>query len=179
VRDADASEPDKAGHPRGKIVEECFTYVNPEAPFDDFNTRLTGISAETVCNAPTFPELWQQIRELFGSGILVAHNAPFDMGVLKKRLKDYSIPWKERARYCCTVQIGRRELPDMSHSLDSMCGYYGIALDHHKAVSDSHAAAEILLRHMSEGVRWKGIRGRSGCLESEKKTMVWSTPQQQ
>ena len=65
VRDADASEPDKAGHPRGKIVEECFTYVNPEAPFDDFNTRLTGISAETVCNAPTFPELWQQIVGAF------------------------------------------------------------------------------------------------------------------
>ena len=40
----------------------------------------------------------------------------------------------------------------MSHSLDSMCDFYGIALDHHKADSDSHAAAEVLLRYMREGV---------------------------
>ena len=136
----------------GQIVEEFFTYVNPEEHFDQFNTDLTGISAETVVDAPTFPELWKQIEGLMGSGTLVAHNAPFDMGVLKKCLQDYGIPWKNRAQYCCTVQIGRRELPGMSHSLDSMCGYYGIALDHHKADSDSHAAAEILLRYMEEGV---------------------------
>ena len=136
----------------GKIVKEMFSFVNPEEPFDDFNTQLTGIDAHTVADAPTFPELWPRIRELFGSGILVAHNAPFDMGVLKKCLQDYGIQWKDQAQYCCTVQIGRQVLPGMKHSLDSMCGYYGLALDHHKADSDSHAAAEILLRYMEEGV---------------------------
>ena len=136
----------------GKIVEEMFSYVNPEEPFDDFNTQLTGISAETVADAPTFPELWKKIEGMMGSGTLVAHNAPFDMGVLKKCLEDYGIQWKDQAQYCCTVQIGRRELPGMKHSLDSMCGYYGIELDHHKADSDSHAAAEILLRYMEDGV---------------------------
>ena len=136
----------------GKIVEEMFSYVNPEEPFDDFNTELTGISAETVTDAPTFPELWKKIEGMMGSGILVAHNAPFDMGVLKKCLEDYGIRWTERTRYICTVQIGRRVLPGMSHRLDAMCGYYGIALDHHKADSDSHAAAEILLRYMEDGV---------------------------
>ena len=77
----------------GKIVEEMFSYVNPEEPFDDFNTQLTGISAETVADAPTFPELWKKIEGMMGSGILVAHNAPFDMGVLKKCLEDYGIRW--------------------------------------------------------------------------------------
>lgn len=75
----------------GKIVKEWFSYVNPEEPFDDFNTQLTGISAETVADAPTFPELWKQIEGMMGSGILVAHNAPFDMGVLKKCLEDYGV----------------------------------------------------------------------------------------
>ena len=136
----------------GKIVEEMFSYVNPEEPFDDFNTQLTGISAETVTDAPTFPELWKKIEGMMGSGILVAHNAPFDMGVLKKCLEDYGIEWTERTRYICTVQIGRSELPGMKHRLDAMCEFYGIALDHHKADSDSHAAAEILLRYMEDGV---------------------------
>lgn len=83
---------------------------------------------------------------------LVAHNAPFDMGVLKKRLYSYGIQWMERATYLCTVQIGRSALPGMRPGLGDMCDYYGIELDHHKADSDSHAAGEILLRYMGEGM---------------------------
>ena len=136
----------------GKIIKEMFSFVNPEEPFDQFNTDLTGIDAHTVADAPTFPELWPQIRELFESGILVAHNAPFDMGVLKKCLKDYGLQWKDRAKYCCTVQVGRKAVPGMRHGLADMCEHYGISLDHHKADSDSRAAAEILLRYLREGV---------------------------
>jgi len=60
--------------------------------------------------------------------ILVAHNALFDLGVLKKCLDDYRILWKKEAGYCCTVQMGRKLLPDMRHGLDIMCDYYGIEL---------------------------------------------------
>ena len=136
----------------GMIVKEFFSYVNPEEPFDTFNTQLTGISAATVADAPTFPELWKQVEGLMGSGVLVAHNAQFDLAVLRSCLRDYGIQWKENVEYCCTVRIGRKHLPGMSHSLDSMCDFYGIALDHHKADSDSHAAAEVLLRYMRGGV---------------------------
>ncbi len=138
----------------GYSVLKCAAkgYTDPEQSFDSFNTQLTGISAETVSDAPTFPELWKQIEGTMSSGILVAHNAQFDLSVLKACLQAYHINWKEKAEYCCTVQIGRRVLPGISHRLNEMCGFYGIALDHHKADSDSHAAAEILLRYMSDGV---------------------------
>ena len=135
----------------GVIVQDYFSYVNPEQPFDWFNTRLTGIDEFTVADAPTFPQLWNEIEPLLSSGILVAHNAPFDMGVLKKCLYDYNIVWKQTVPYCCTVQMGRRLLPGVSHKLDCLCDYYGICLDHHKADSDSRAAAEILLRYMEAG----------------------------
>ena len=59
----------------GVIVGEYYSLVNPEQPFDYFNTRLTGISAETVAGSPTFPELWDEIEPLMSSGLLVAHNA--------------------------------------------------------------------------------------------------------
>ena len=49
------------------------------------------------------------------------------------------------------MQAGRRLLPGMGHSLNVMCGYYGIALRHHQADSDSHACAQILLRYMESG----------------------------
>ncbi|MBR0393450.1 MAG: 3'-5' exonuclease [Oscillospiraceae bacterium] len=135
----------------GTIKDEFYSLINPETYFDYFNTRLTGISEETVWDAPTFPELWPEIEPLMSGGLLVAHNAVFDMGVLKKCLQYYEIDWKPYVRYICTVQMGRRILPGMSHKLDVLCDYYGIELDHHQAASDSRACAKILLRYLEQG----------------------------
>ncbi len=135
----------------GAITDNFYSLVNPETHFDYFNTQLTGISEETVWDAPTFPEVWTQIEPLMSNGLLVAHNAVFDMNVLKRCLHDYEIEWKPYARYICTVQMGRRLLPGMRHKLNVLCDYYGICLDHHKADSDSRACAEILLRYLASG----------------------------
>ncbi len=141
----------------GEIKEEFFSYVNPECHFDYFNTQLTGIDEKTVESAPAFPELWEQIEPLMSSGILVAHNASFDLCVLKKCLQHYGIQWKAMAKYCCTVQIGKRVVPGIPHKLNTLCDYYGIELDHHKADSDSHACAEILLRYLEAGAQEKSF----------------------
>lgn len=139
-----------------KIVDEFFSLVNPETHFDPFNVSLTGINEKKVADAPTFPELWEQIEPIMDSGMLVAHNASFDMNVLKKCLNDYSIEWKPYARYVCTVLMGRQLLPGISHKLNDLCCYYGIDLNHHQADSDSHACAEILLRYFQDGGDIKG-----------------------
>ena len=135
----------------GVIVNEYYSLVDPEQPFDYFNTRLTGIGEETVIGAPTFPELWVEIEPLMSSGLLVAHNAVFDMNVLKNCLRDYNIIWKPYVRYTCTVQLGRRLYPNVSHKLNDVCDRYGICLNHHQASSDSRACAEILLRYLQSG----------------------------
>ncbi len=135
----------------GVITNEFSSLINPETDFDAFNIRLTGIDEELVRDAPTFPDLWPQIELLMSSGLLVAHNAVFDLGVLKKCLDYYEIDWKPYAHYLCTVQMGRRILPGMSHKLNTLCDYYGITLKHHQAESDSHACAEILLRYLESG----------------------------
>ena len=135
----------------GKIIRDFYSLVNPETHFDWFNTQLTGIDAALVCGAPTFPELWQEIEPLMSGGILLAHNAVFDLGVLKKCLDGYGISWKRSARYLCTVQMGRQLLPGMGHKLNELCSYYGIPLDHHNAASDSQACARILLRYIEDG----------------------------
>jgi len=130
------------------VTRKLYSLVNPETGFDAFNTRLTGISEEMVQNKPAFPEIWEKIEPIMSSGILVAHNAPFDMCVLKHCLRDYGIEWQKKAQYLCTVQIGRRLLPEISHRLNALCDYYGIALNHHHAGSDSLACAEILLKYI-------------------------------
>ena len=135
----------------GAIREEFFSYVDPETFFDPFNTRLTGIDRNTVRGAPAFPALWRRLEPVFSGGVLAAHNAPFDLGVLKKCLAHYGIPWKTSVRYCCTARMGRVLLPGMKHNLNILCGHYGIPLDHHHAGSDSRACAEILLRYLRDG----------------------------
>ena len=136
----------------GQIADSWYSLVNPEQPFDWYNTQLTGIDSSDVADAPTFPMIWERIEPVMGSGILVAHNASFDMGVLKKCLTAYGIPWKEQVHGLCTVIMGRRLLPGISHKLDDMCSYYGICLNHHQADSDSRACAEILLRYFASGI---------------------------
>jgi len=135
----------------GRIVDEFYSLVNPEQHFDWFNTQLTGISAGSVADAPTFPELWEKIEPMLSSGVLVAHNAGFDMNVLRRCLNDYGIPWKAAAKGLCTVIMGRSLLPGIGHKLNELCDYFGIDLNHHRADSDSHACAEILLRYMKMG----------------------------
>lgn len=137
----------------GKIAGSFSSLVNPECRFDSFNTELTGIRPEMVQDAPTFASLWKTIEPMMSGGTLVAHNAPFDLGVLKRCLYDYGISWKKAVPYLCTVQIGRLLLPGMSHKLNVLCDYYHLALNHHQADSDSRACAEILLRYIEGGTQ--------------------------
>ena len=81
-----------------EITDKFYSLVNPEAHFDYFNVQLTGINEETVRSAPVFPDIWAQIEPMMSSGLLVAHNAVFDMSVLKKCLNDYKIEWKPYVR---------------------------------------------------------------------------------
>ena len=117
------------------------------------------LSVHTWFKSFTFHDLTGEIEPIMSGGILAAHNAVFDLGVLKKCLADYDIVWKECISYLCTVQVGRKLLPDISHRLNDMCRYYQIELDHHQADSDSHACAEILLRYLQAGIRISDHKG--------------------
>lgn len=136
----------------GRIVNEFYSLVDPEAPFDYFNVALTHITPEMVDGEPNFKELWQQIEPIMSSGMLVAHNAVFDMSVLSKCLKDYDIDWQTETRYACTCQMGKKCLPNLeNHRLDTMCSSLNLTLDHHNAGSDSHACAELLIYYINHG----------------------------
>ena len=126
--------------------------VHPEEPFDGFNIRLTGITPEMTADKPNFGQLWQDIGPVMDSGLLVAHNAPFDMSVLAKCLRDYGIAWRPRVRYACTCQMGRRLLPGLpNYKLNTLCDHLHLDLDHHRAGSDSVACGEILLHCLRKG----------------------------
>lgn len=128
-----------------------YSLVNPEEPFDNFNIQLTGITPRMVRNQPTFPILWELLRPLLEKGILCAHNAPFDLGVLNKCLRDYGIPWKSTVEYVCTCQIGRRLLPSApNHRLDTLAEMLDLPLQHHNALSDTKVCAGLLQYYLGQ-----------------------------
>ena len=136
----------------GRILSEYATLVDPECRFDPFNIALTGITPEAVAGQPAFPALWEAIAPIMESGVLIAHNAPFDLSVLSKCLRGYGIAWKPEVRYACTCQMSRRLMPRLpNHRLNTICGCLGVGLNHHNAGSDSLACGEILLHMLRRG----------------------------
>ena len=137
----------------GELVYSFSSLIDPEVHFDAFNIRLTGISEDTVREAPSFAGVWPEIGPLLQSGVLLAHNASFDLRVLACCLDAYGIDMPRYLRYACTVQMGRRCYPELpNHRLDTLCRYRGIALDHHRADSDSLAGAKLLLDYEKYGL---------------------------
>lgn len=135
----------------GRIIQERYDLVDPQCHFDPFHVQLHGISPQMVEHAKTFPVLWEEIAPLMESGVLIAHNAPFDLGVLSKLFRRHGIR-KNPDYYGCTVQMGRKFLPEAeNHKLNTLCDLLQIPLDHHNAASDSHACAELLCYYLSMG----------------------------
>lgn len=135
----------------GEVVENKSWLVRPhDNLFEPFHSKLHGIDAEKVEDAPEFWEVWEEIRYFFQHTIVVAHNARFDIGVLRHVLALYRIPIPEFF-YACSLKISRKIWKDRkSYGLHALCEWLDIELDHHSAASDANACAEIVLRASDE-----------------------------
>lgn len=135
-----------------QIIETKSYLVNPETNFDDFNSRLTGIYPNMVKDAPTFPEIWDEIYKHAKDAIWVAHNASFDLNVLRKTLSIYNVHL-DNVHYIDTLGLSKSVFPYMkNHQLNTLCHELNISLEHHKADSDSKACAELFLRLQHAGL---------------------------
>ena len=126
-------------------VNEFYSLVNPEEEFDSFNMALHGITPQMVQNAPTFPVLWEKIKDIFSNNLLVGHNILFDLSCVKKQLKKNGLEARN-PYYVDTLELAKQLLPDLtSYKLSSLCKYYHINLvNHHNALDDSKATFRLL-----------------------------------
>lgn len=132
-----------------EIIDEKYFTLNP--PTDYFDSKMTAVhqlSKETLLNSPTFLEIWPQIKQFFNQDtLIVAHNAQFDMNVLRNSLITYDIP-TPNFYYVCSIPISNRAIKDrtVSQSLLERTRYFGIEMDkHHNALSDARACAELVI----------------------------------
>lgn len=131
---------------KNNIIVETKEWLIKPTPFtfNYFNTYINGITENDVVNAPTFDELWSEISEYFDNKIVVAHNAAFDISVLRQTLIYYNIPLPN-IDILCTYRISQGVFPDIgSYKLNVICELMNIPLNHHVANSDAAACAQIL-----------------------------------
>jgi len=122
----------------------------PSLYFSPFNIRVHGITPEMVAERPEFDALWPEIESEIGERVLVAHNAAFDMGVLRATMQRYDV-WSTKMRFLCSCALSRRCWPELErHSLDALAREFGINFRHHDAEEDAMAAALVVLRAAEE-----------------------------
>jgi DNA polymerase-3 subunit epsilon len=133
-------------------IVKCRSWlVRPQkGSFDLNNIALHGISADQVAEMPTFGEIWDEVHSAIRDMPLAAHNASFDIGVLRHTLDAYRISYPE-LDYYCTCAISQALWPGLpSYGLELVSHYLGLRFTHHAVEEDAKACAAIVLRGCSE-----------------------------
>ena len=135
----------------GKIIDSYSTLIQPPYPHDWFaagNIRVHGINPIDVQDAPSWEEALAEMVTFISGDDLIAHNAGFDMGVLKAgaSLIDATLP---DLRYGCSLIMARKTYNLESYRLNQVAYAIGIEeFNHHDALADSDACARIVI-HMA------------------------------
>lgn len=156
----------------GEVVDTQYSLLRPPPGHDHFepgNVRIHGILPADVATALTYARYWPWLMDLLEreapSGVLVAHNAVFDTGVIKAANAAVGVsprPW----RYACSLRLSRAAYQLRSYSLPSVSRAVGVDLqNHHNALADAHACAGIML----------DLAARSGATTMEELTGHYGT----
>jgi len=136
----------------GQVVDRIGWFIRPPVGHDhfvDWNTRIHGITSDMVRDAPSWVEQMSDLLAFTGDDPLVAHNAGFDMQVIKTACAatGFTIPLYT---YFCSLQIARNTYTLDSYKLPSVASAAGFSdFPHHDAVADAEACAAIII-HAAE-----------------------------
>jgi DNA polymerase-3 subunit epsilon len=133
-----------------KIVDARSWLIQP--PTQEFVfTYIHGIDWSQVAQERRWKDLWPELLPHFqGVDRLAAHNAPFDRGVLKATCAEYGLGAPPQP-FVDTVQVARSIFKIYPTKLNNVCDHLGISLQHHEALSDARACAEILIQAHENG----------------------------
>ena len=129
----------------GNIIDSFSTFINPEIKIPYNITELTSITNDDVKNADTIDNVLPKFIEFCKDSVLVAHNANFDMSFIRKNCNDLSIDINYTVMD--TVPLAKFLFPELKrYKLNTIAKHLGVSLEnHHRAVDDAKATADILL----------------------------------
>ncbi|CAG7605511.1 exonuclease domain-containing protein [Leucobacter soli] len=132
----------------GVVVERDDWLIRPpaaHAEFLPFNIKIHGITPEMVAEADDWAGQLDRLREFIGRDVAIAHNAGFDMGVIRAACAETITP-TPKLRYLCSVQVSRKTYDIPSHRLPLSAAAAGFGeFAHHEALADAEACAAIIV----------------------------------
>lgn len=132
----------------GVVVAQGGWLIRPPAGHDDFqewNVRIHGIRPDQVADAPGWNEQFDRLCAFAGADVLVAHNAGFDLNVIRRSCEvsgDDCPPY----RSLCSLSVARKVYDLDSYKLPVAAAAAGFdAFAHHDALADARACAQIVI----------------------------------
>lgn len=148
----------------GVIVDEYTSLIRP--PFNNINTKFTqihGIMPTETMYLEEFPWYFEnEIKDRLDGNLIVAHNQAFDRSVLWRTMEYYEYDYfkdlniQNHNKWECTLSIYRK-YKFISGALKYLCDDLNIKLDHHDALSDARACAELYYKHIKGDFKAKLI----------------------
>lgn len=132
----------------GIVVDQTGWLIRPPSGHDrffDLNVRIHGIREEDVVGAPTWTAQLAPLADFIGGDVLVAHNAGFDMAVIKRACEATGDDCPSY-RYACSLQVARKVYQLESYRLPFVAAEAGFAeFAHHNATADALACAHVMI----------------------------------
>jgi DNA polymerase-3 subunit epsilon len=132
----------------GVIVDEYVSLIKPPNNFySPYTIMVHGIYPKDTLNAKSFTEVFPEIQKRLQNRIVVAHNESFDRNVLSKSMAFFNMDHDSlhiAARWECTVKIYKAK-GFSPVKLSDCCTAMNIKLNHHEALSDARACAQLFL----------------------------------
>ncbi|HEY2299457.1 MAG TPA: DEDD exonuclease domain-containing protein [Jatrophihabitans sp.] len=131
----------------GEVLGEFQTLVHPGQPISPFVSVLTGITDAMVGSAPPIASALPAFLEFAHGSVLVAHNAPFDVGFLKAAAIEQHLPWPAFPVVDTAVLarrvLNRDEVPNCK--LATLAGFFRAGTTpNHRALADARATVDVL-----------------------------------
>jgi DNA polymerase III subunit epsilon len=131
--------------PTGRVYHQ---YINPQRDMPDGAFRVHGLSTEFLRDKPLFGDVVQDFLDFVDGGLMIFHNASFDMKFINYELKRCGKSTVPSDRVFDTLAMARRKHPAGPNSLDALCKRYSIdnsARTKHGALLDAELLAEVYL----------------------------------
>lgn len=135
----------------GKLMQTLALYVCPTCPMNPWAEAVHGLSMEFLHEHGIAPEdAMRQFFEFVGSdALLVAHNAPFDLRMLRQECEKFGLCFDcDGVQTCDTLALSRRLRPDLpNHRLATLVEELGIdGVNSHDALDDALACAGVFFK---------------------------------
>jgi DNA polymerase-3 subunit epsilon len=132
----------------GQVVAQTGWLIRPPAGHDQFNEwniRIHGIHPHDVIAAATWAEQLSRLCEFAGDDVLVAHNAGFDLNVLRRGCEATGLE-APPYRSLCSLAVARKTYDLDSYRLPLAAAAAGFGdFPHHDALADARACAQIVI----------------------------------